>query len=48
MSASKVPYVKHNNGTQIQTIGLGTYTVSGGKEWKKGSEDHVSGLRSVP
>ncbi|KAH8376420.1 aldose reductase-like [Drosophila serrata] len=30
MSASKVPYVKHNNGTQIQTIGLGTYTSLGG------------------
>ncbi|KAL7733649.1 hypothetical protein ACLKA6_005099 [Drosophila palustris] len=30
MSASKAPYVKHNNGTQIQSIGLGTYTSLGG------------------
>ncbi|EDV95557.1 aldo-keto reductase family 1 member B1 [Drosophila grimshawi] len=30
MSAPKAPYVKHNNGTQIQTIGLGTYTSLGG------------------
>ncbi|XP_030380124.1 aldo-keto reductase family 1 member B1 [Scaptodrosophila lebanonensis] len=30
MSASKIPYVKHNNGTQIQSIGLGTYTSLGG------------------
>lgn len=28
MSATKAPYVKNNNGTQVQAIGLGTYTVS--------------------
>lgn len=27
-SPVKVPYVTHNNGTKIQAIGLGTYTVS--------------------
>lgn len=28
MSATKAPYVKNNDGTQVQAIGLGTYTVS--------------------
>jgi len=36
--SSKIPYVKHNNGTQIQSIGLGTYTV------RLRPEDHVSDI----
>uniref|UniRef100_T1GFZ1 NADP-dependent oxidoreductase domain-containing protein n=1 Tax=Megaselia scalaris TaxID=36166 RepID=T1GFZ1_MEGSC len=28
--ASKIPSTKHSNGTQMQSIGLGTYTSLGG------------------
>lgn len=29
MSTNNIPYLKHHDGTQIQAIGLGTYSVSG-------------------